>query len=121
MNPKVGFLVVKDTEDNSKRKLPFLLGSNFFMEVKENLEAYSETDKMNLIGKQLSCILTLYNNSIDCETDSPRISFVKIAGSSPVHIPGNSMKTDKKTKLESIVRLFKHYKVTKARCQETFW
>jgi hypothetical protein len=40
-----------------------------------------------------SCILTLYNNSIDCETDSPRISFVKIAGSSPVHIPGNSMKT----------------------------
>jgi hypothetical protein len=48
MNPKVGFLVVKDTEDNSKSKLPFLLGSNFFMEVKENLEAYSETDKMNL-------------------------------------------------------------------------
>jgi hypothetical protein len=26
MNPKVGFLVVKDTEDNSKSKLPFLLG-----------------------------------------------------------------------------------------------
>ena len=90
---KVGFLVVKDTEDNSKRKLTFLLGSNFYMKVKEHLEAYSETDKMNLIGKQLSCILTLYNNSIDCETDSPRISFVKIAGSSPVHIPGNSMKT----------------------------
>jgi hypothetical protein len=41
----------------------------------------------------LSCILTLCNNSIDCETDSPRISLVKIAGSSPVHIPGNSMKT----------------------------
>ena len=90
---KVGFLVVKDTEDNSKRKLPFLLGSNFYMKVKENLEYYSETDKMNLIGKQLSCILILYNNSIDCETDSPRISFVKIAGNSPVHIPGNSMKT----------------------------
>ena len=35
----------------------------------------------------------LYNNSIDCETDSPRISFATIAGSSPVHIPGNSMKT----------------------------
>ena len=93
MIPKVGFLVVKDTEDNSKNKLPFLLESNFFMKVKENLEAYSETDKMNLIGKQLSCILTLYNNSIDCETDSPRISFARIAGSSPVHIPGNSMKT----------------------------
>lgn len=25
LNPKVGFLVVKDTEDNSKSKLPFLL------------------------------------------------------------------------------------------------
>jgi hypothetical protein len=56
--PKVGCLVVKDTEYNSKSKLPFLLGSNFFMKGKENLEAYSETDKMNLIGKQLSCILT---------------------------------------------------------------
>ena len=55
---KVGFLVVKDTEDNSKSKLTFLLGSNYCMKVKENLEAYSETDKMNLIGKQLSCILT---------------------------------------------------------------
>jgi hypothetical protein len=53
MNPKVGFLVVKDTEDNSKSKLPFLLGSNFFMKVKENLEAYSETDKMNLIARHL--------------------------------------------------------------------
>jgi hypothetical protein len=52
MIPKVGFLVVKDTEDNSKRKLPFLLGSNFYMKVKENLEYYSETDKMNLIGKR---------------------------------------------------------------------
>ena len=31
MIPKVGFLVVKETEDNSKSKLPFLSGSNFFM------------------------------------------------------------------------------------------
>ncbi|VDI39374.1 Hypothetical predicted protein [Mytilus galloprovincialis] len=38
--------------------------------------------------------LTVYNNSFDCEIlDSPKISFVKIAGSNPVHIPGNSMKT----------------------------
>ncbi|CAC5409554.1 unnamed protein product [Mytilus coruscus] len=43
--------------------------------------------------EQLSGILTLYNNSFDCEIDSPKISFVKIAGNSPVHIPGNSMKT----------------------------
>jgi hypothetical protein len=71
--PKVGFLVVKDTEDNSKSKLIFLLGNNYCMKVKENLEAYSETDKMNFIGKQLSFILTLHNNVIDCETGSPRI------------------------------------------------
>ncbi|CAC5384724.1 unnamed protein product [Mytilus coruscus] len=76
-----------------KSKLPFLLGSNFFMKMKEALEVYNETEKNTFIGKQLSGILTLYNNSFDCEIDSPKISFVKIAGSSPVHIPGNSMKT----------------------------
>ncbi|CAC5383311.1 unnamed protein product [Mytilus coruscus] len=93
MIPNVDFLVVKDTDNISKSELPFLLGSNFFMKMKETLEVYSETEKNTLIGKQLSSILTLYNNSFDCETDSPKISFVKIAGSIPVHIPGNSMKT----------------------------
>ncbi|VDH96354.1 Hypothetical predicted protein [Mytilus galloprovincialis] len=92
MIPNVGFLVVKDTDNISK--LPFLLGSNFFMKMKEALEVYNETETNTLIGKQLSGILTVYNNSFDCEIlDSPKISFVKIAGSNPVHIPGNSMKT----------------------------
>ncbi|CAG2186291.1 unnamed protein product [Mytilus edulis] len=92
MIPNVGFLVVKDTDNISK--LPFLLGSNFFMKMKETLEVYNETETNTLIGKQLSGILTVYNNSFDCEIlDSTKISFVKIAGSSPVHIPGNSMKT----------------------------
>ncbi|CAC5405564.1 unnamed protein product [Mytilus coruscus] len=77
MIPNVGFLVVKDTDNISK--LPFLLGSNFFMKTKEALEVYNETEKNTLIGKQLSGILTLYNNSFDCEIDSPKISFVKIA------------------------------------------
>ncbi|CAG2207645.1 unnamed protein product [Mytilus edulis] len=91
MIPNVGFLVGKDTDNISK--LPFLLGSNFFMKMKEALEVYNETETNTLIGKQLSGILTVYNNSFDCEIDSPKISFVKIAGSNPVHIPGNSMKT----------------------------
>ncbi|CAG2185169.1 unnamed protein product [Mytilus edulis] len=75
MIPNVGFLVVKDT-DNIK-----------------TLEVYNETEKNTLIGKQLSGILTVYNNSFDCEADYPKISVVKIAGNSPVHIPKNSMKT----------------------------
>ncbi|CAG2252038.1 unnamed protein product [Mytilus edulis] len=80
MIPNVGFLVVKDTDNISK--LPFLLGSNFFMKMKEALEVYNETETNTLIGKQLSGILTVYNNSFDCEIlDSPKISFVKIAGS----------------------------------------
>ncbi|CAG2185999.1 unnamed protein product [Mytilus edulis] len=124
MIPNVGFLVVKDTDNISK--LPFLLGSNFCMKMKEALEVYNETEINNLIGKQLSSIFTVYNNSFDCEIDSPKISFVKIAGSSPVHIPGNSMKTvmcttRQKTIMKSIVQLFSHYKVTKALYRETLW
>ncbi|CAG2187781.1 unnamed protein product [Mytilus edulis] len=61
--------------------------------MKEALEVYNETETNALIGKQLSGILTVYNNLFDCEIDSRKISFVKIAGSNPVHIPGNLMKT----------------------------
>ncbi|CAG2250379.1 unnamed protein product [Mytilus edulis] len=99
--PKVGMLVVKDSEvriHSRKSKTQSLLGSiNFFRKVKDTVDLHSENKQIEMIGKQLFSILTLYNISAENDTENidsnekVALSFVKIAGKSPVLIPANSM------------------------------
>jgi hypothetical protein len=87
--PKVGMLMIKDSDIQS------ILGSNFLNRVKDTVDSLSDSEKKKLLGCQISSILTLYNISVEnhSETnDNDILSFVKIAGNSPVLIPANSMK-----------------------------
>ncbi|VDI56998.1 Hypothetical predicted protein [Mytilus galloprovincialis] len=100
--PKVGMLVVKDSEvriHSRKSKTQSLLGSiNFFRKVKDTVDLHSENKQIEMIGKQLFSILTLYNISAENDTENidsnekVALSFVKIVGKSPVLIPANSMR-----------------------------
>ncbi|CAG2255529.1 unnamed protein product [Mytilus edulis] len=74
--------------------------------MKEALEVYNETETNTLIGKQLSGILTVYNNSFDCET----VQYIY----RDIQCRQLCVQPDKKTIMKSIVQLFSHYKVTKA-------
>lgn len=88
--PQVGVLVIKDPVDaqglERKKRVPGLLGSNFFSALKKCMD---QQDSAVPTGDKISQILSLYEMSVD--SVNHQSSFVKVAGSSKIKVPAASM------------------------------
>ena len=110
--PNVGILVVKDPTDqygkDRKLRVPGVLGSNFFRILKEHLgqDSVANTDGNDQILNTLSVFEMRTSN-----VGSRSLSFVKVAGQTPIQIPARSMKAvlcttrqDSKRKYSALVQ-----------------
>lgn len=88
--PLVGVLVIKDPVDaqglERKKRVPGLLGSNFFSALKKCMDQQVSAVPT---GDKISQILSLYEMSVD--SVNHQSSFVKVAGSSRIKVPAASM------------------------------